>query len=518
MVVDNWGRPTFEGGLQLAQGIHEIGEMRDRDNERARERRQEEMSREHAAALMRNDVNYETPEGYDPFYQINTEQTVSNYQGLVDERKQKKADELVFSSLAQSGHEAFQTSEDIVSFAQENDLPVSAAFRSLGRGAKQLQGSQAAMKTMNDMQTLQEEQEYSMLQNTVRQASDLYTKGRQSEAMSYLQEAANSTANPFQLKAREDGLYDVYFDEPDNLNDPEVHMQGVSFEEVAGMIQNTSFDQFDAYSRAYTQMAAEHNHEALDNPLVFVDEQGGQFRVYDIKASRPYMKDTIIVQDPQGRERVFNNKKELFSEFPGLRDTKELKRFWDTQKTMADTQDKRAQTREGADGAGSGALSPMDSQRMASVVDPVLEGFSKEMDLSPQDRLNIKAQISRLHEDGMEVHQALEQVLMKRVESMPHTEETKEGYKKKILNWLKDASVDALRVSPYGQAASGLGMLTKEKGQGQAEGLDGQSQEDSVRQQVQRPSEGRQVVRRGTDKRTGRPVVMYNDGTIEYVD
>jgi hypothetical protein len=53
-------------------------------------------------------------------------------------------------------------------------------------------------------------------------------------------------------------------------------------------------------------------------------------------------------------------------------------------------------------------------------------------------------------------------------------------------------------------------------GQDQASGLGIQPQQGEVRQQVQRPSEGRQVVRRGTDKRTGRPVVMYSDGTVEY--
>lgn len=517
MAVDKWGRPTFQGGLQLAQGIHDISERKDQRNERARQEQQLSMSREHARALLNEDSDYVAPENYDPFYQMQTEQATSAHRNLIDQDKQKKADEVVFSTLAQSGHGAFQTTNDIVMFAQENELPISSAFRALGRGAEQLQGSQEAMQTMRQMQTLEEKQEYDMLQHSVQQASQMYAGGRHAEALHHLQEAANSTTNPYQVQARDDGRYDVYFDEPGNLNDPQLYMQGVDFEEVAGMIQQTSFEQFDAYSQAHTQMVTEHNREALNNPLVFTDQQGGQFHIYDMKAPRPGMEDIIIVQDPQGNEHVFNSKKEMFSKFRQLRSTEELKRFWDTQKSMADTQDKKAQTMERGAGAQADPTSPMDSQRISNVVDPVLEGFGKEMNLTRQDKLNIRGQISRLHEDGMEVHQALEQVLMQRIENMPYTEEAKEGYKKKILNWIKDVGADALRFSPYGQAAAGLGVLTR--GEGQADNPNKQSQQGEVRKQVQRPSgQGRQTVRRGTDKRTGRPVVMYNDGTVEYAD
>lgn len=368
--------------------------------------------------------------------------------------------------------------------ASDYNVPIDLVDDAVLDVASTIKNTEGLNKILEMQKLANSEQTYRQFQNGLNQIEGIADKGQRMQAT---QRLLKEMPVEYDLQVNTDGTFNILDDFAEDVNDPKVLYENVSEEEVLNILRQSDFPQFAAVVEDWRQRKSEFNKEALRKRFPAKDSQGNEYFFRVLKGERPGQMNYQLFDSR-------NNK--LLGEFSGLEEIRSLgglnimpedidyvkdqldirERKADINKTRADTTDRRVQTQgrlREQEGAARGAESPkpMDSQRLASVVDPVLDEFSLGINMTPQDKLNIRAEISRMHQEGMEIHQALEQVLMRRIENMPDMPpEEKKDLRDRFHSWIWSGwlwsgakragkhAFTALQGPPYGQVAAGLGL------------------------------------------------------------
>ena len=330
-----------------------------------------------------------------------------------------------------------------------------------------------------------------------------------------------------------------------NANDPaEVNR---TLMELSAMSQDSG--EFLSRYMANSQTQAEAKRDAILNPQVMVNDQGQRLYRVDMPNSDRLGTDTLFFDHPPTFDSQPLDAGQI--DMSGFRtmDTAE------SEASIASTQaltrkrirdDTRAEEEHGWDrldrrtGADREPPARLDSREVYDALFHPDVGLPLDIRNSipvPQRR-ELAAEAEAYLQQGMGVNQAVAEVLRKNEASIMRG--VPEDKKEETGNWLSSFLSGAFsqnpedterrlgdlrfrslpgaasqhpvgRVIDYGRQAFGLGLDSEmEEGERPPGG--------SFRGPVQQPEADRRVTRRGVDKETGRPVVQYDDGEIEYAD